>query len=171
MKIAIFTSIAAIILVSSASVFAAGGKCIALGRVGGEDVACAAHKDEATCNDKSHREWCSWQTPAAIYKSKKADHTNVLQINESGTEIFVLLAVGYTNEAGRCEEGETRCAIYAGPVSRVATNTLLFSDEEQDCAFVIEQRKKSVVIKDLKGDCGLGTANRGLINEIVGKYK
>lgn len=37
-------------------------RCIALGRVGGEDRACAKHTDQNSCESKTDWEWCSWQS-------------------------------------------------------------------------------------------------------------
>lgn len=39
----------------------AGGACIAMGRVGGEDVACAQHTTQQSCESRSHWEACAWQ--------------------------------------------------------------------------------------------------------------
>jgi|GEM_PF-4573174 len=38
------------------------GSCIAVGRVGGEDVACAKHNDRNSCESRTDWEWCSWQS-------------------------------------------------------------------------------------------------------------
>ena len=45
-------------LVSDVS--ASAGTCQALGRVGGEDRACAQHETQTACEDKNHWEWCRW---------------------------------------------------------------------------------------------------------------
>lgn len=37
------------------------GRCIALGRVGGEDRACAKHTTQAACVSKDKWEWCAWR--------------------------------------------------------------------------------------------------------------
>lgn len=40
---------------------AAAGRCIALGRVGGEDRACAKHATQLACESKDKWEWCAWR--------------------------------------------------------------------------------------------------------------
>lgn len=40
----------------------AAGRCIALGRVGGEDRACAQHTTRDSCESKQKWEWCAWRS-------------------------------------------------------------------------------------------------------------
>ncbi len=40
---------------------ASAGHCLALGRVGGEDLACAQHKTQSACESKQKWEWCVWK--------------------------------------------------------------------------------------------------------------
>ena len=39
----------------------AAGRCIALGRVGGEDRACGKHATQVACESKDKWEWCAWR--------------------------------------------------------------------------------------------------------------
>lgn len=48
--------------------FAESGKCIALGRVGGEDKVCAQYNDssEEKCTKADGWAWCAWEKAASI---------------------------------------------------------------------------------------------------------
>ena len=37
------------------------GSCKALGRVGGEDIACAKYLTKESCEDRNHWAWCAWE--------------------------------------------------------------------------------------------------------------
>jgi hypothetical protein len=40
---------------------ASAGRCIALGRVGGEDIACGKHSSQVACESKDKWERCAWR--------------------------------------------------------------------------------------------------------------
>jgi hypothetical protein len=53
-------------LASATAAMADDGKCVATGRVGGEDIVCAKYDntDQATCEQPNRVAWCSWQAAA-----------------------------------------------------------------------------------------------------------
>lgn len=93
-----------------------------------------------------------------------------LKVVESDSMLDFILSINHQKNSSICVEGDVTCLSIEGKALHGNDGKYVYSDKSEDCNFKLQESQGGVIINDVNGSCGTGSANRAVLTMIPGQY-